>query len=111
MDFTIIIPAVALLTLWLILDVVTNPDGRLSEGTIVSAARIYVGSISYGIYLWHWPLLKIAEDGSNNLLAKLIIGACCSSALAAFSHHYIEQPFRRLKRRLAPHSRTAIVGA
>lgn len=57
---------------------------------------VYLGLISYSLYLWHWPLL---------VFIKLFFGpdlsaGCClaivllSLALASLSYHWIEKPFR-----------------
>lgn len=56
---------------------------------------VYIGKLSYSLYLWHWPLLVYGslywEPLSDNqrfciLLSSLILSAGC--------YHYIEQPFR-----------------
>jgi peptidoglycan/LPS O-acetylase OafA/YrhL len=60
---------------------------------------VFVGLISYSLYLWHWPILAFArywalEPLSTN--AKIFFIAL-ASALAVFSYYCIEQPFRRRK--------------
>ena len=73
------------------------------EGTtIVSKALslwplVFVGLISYSLYLWHWPLLVFARYWTITPLtgwqsAAIVIA---SFILAALSWRYIEQPFRR----------------
>jgi peptidoglycan/LPS O-acetylase OafA/YrhL len=53
----------------------------------------WFGKISYGLYIWHWPLL-VAFDWELGL--PLAIGA------AVLSYRYIEQPFLRRKRPTVP---------
>src|SRR5262249_26789902 len=101
-DFAVLMTAVTLLTLVLILNLATKPGGPLSQA-LSFRPLVYVGSISYGIYLWHWPLLEMAKDiGFDHLLEKLIIGAFGAFLMAAISYHYVERPVLLLKRHFAP---------
>lgn len=52
---------------------------------------VYLGAISYGLYLWHFPLTEVAPWWVAIPLAV---------AIAAASHRWIEQPF--LRRRSVP---------
>ena len=59
---------------------------------------VWVGLVSYSLYLWHWPLLVLARyrDGMEppgTGVALVLLGA--SLLLAALSHRWIETPFRR----------------
>jgi peptidoglycan/LPS O-acetylase OafA/YrhL len=63
-----------------------------------SKPMVYLGSISYALYLWHFPILIFyrmhAPPGPISLLAGLsILGA--SVALAALTHRFVEQPVKR----------------
>ncbi len=49
---------------------------------------VWIGLISYSLYLWHWPLLVLGK-GLPPMLA-----VCLSIAAAAFTYRYIETPFR-----------------
>ena len=66
--------------------------GRLLSNTLL----VFIGLLSYSLYLWHQPVfallrLKSIGEPSNNMFlgATLVI-----FALAAFSWHYVERPFR-----------------
>ena len=61
---------------------------------------VFLGLISYSLYLWHQPLfafnrIYFGADLSNNHLFLLII---ISLILSIFSWYFIEQPFRNRKR-------------
>jgi hypothetical protein len=63
---------------------------------------MFIGGISYSLYLIHWPLLVIPQDavGSNHPLpvwGKLALGAA-SIPLAWLLYRYVEQPFRHRSR-------------
>ena len=76
--------------------------GRILE----APPLLYIGRISFGIYLWHVFLLpalfdfgprfnpKLAERGTTLFL----VGSSLAIAVASVSWYVIEQPFNRLKR-------------
>lgn len=51
----------------------------------------WVGLISYGVYLWHWPIAYATRDYWWSLPVTL----AGSLSLAALSYYLIELPFRR----------------
>ena len=58
--------------------------------------------MSYGIYLWHYPLMELAHDlGEDRSLILVIIGFVITPAVAAVSYYGLERPVRtRVRRRL-----------
>ncbi len=67
---------------------VSRPDAWIGRALDVAPLR-WVGERSYGIYLWHWPLLLILPN-------LPVIGLTLSVVCAALSFQFIEQPVRRL---------------
>ncbi|GIF14975.1 acyltransferase family protein [Actinoplanes teichomyceticus] len=63
-----------------------------------------LGRISYGVYLWHWPLFTFvtAEATGLSRWPLLAVRLAGTLAVAVVSYHLIEQPIRRgvLGRRL-----------
>jgi peptidoglycan/LPS O-acetylase OafA/YrhL len=56
----------------------------------------FLGDISYGIYLWHWPVIVLARNvlaKEPNLVMKLIL-MVFTIGLATVSKKYIEDPCR-----------------
>ncbi len=59
---------------------------------------VFVGLISYSLYLWHWPLIVFQRTdgllaGSSGATTKLILIAV-SIAVAWLSWRFVEMPFR-----------------
>lgn len=66
--------------------------GFLSDKRIV-----FIGWISYSLYLWHWPLVVFAKQAAGTSELPLIFRLFLlffSIVLAALSWRYIERPFR-----------------
>lgn len=63
----------------------------------IRPARV-VGDWSYSLYLWHFPVLRLAEEhwGEQRLSKPhLLVALVLIFALSAASYHWIEQPFRK----------------
>lgn len=57
---------------------------------------VFIGRISYSLYLWHWPILAFArylriKDPSNEVLLIVVI---LTVILSLLSYYFIEQPLR-----------------
>src|SRR5262249_42882365 len=77
---------------------------------------VFVGRISYSLYLWHWPLLAFWRFYSRNLAIGLpdpVTIMALAAAPAALSLRWIEQPFRRpamTRRTVLAGAATAVLG-
>jgi peptidoglycan/LPS O-acetylase OafA/YrhL len=69
----------------------TGPTTRLlSRDTIV-----YLGRISYGTYLWHWPvILLLTRVYQPPTLALIALTVLIATGLASLSYQLLEQPIR-----------------
>lgn len=67
-----------------------------------------LGVISFGVYLWHWPvmdLFKLHAFGTDSVLIsinKAVLTICISVIFATITYYIIEKPFSRLKK-IYPH--------
>jgi peptidoglycan/LPS O-acetylase OafA/YrhL len=65
---------------------------------------VFIGKISYSLYLWHWPLLAFLHLAAGNILppVAVLLAVAASLAAAIISYYLIEQPFRRSTRPPGP---------
>jgi hypothetical protein len=76
---------------------VVQPDpGRLGRALSVAPLR-WVGRISYGLYLWHWPVYLTLTETRTGLdgVALLFVRIATSFALATASYYGLEKPIRQ----------------
>ncbi len=55
---------------------------------------VYVGKISYGLYLWHWPILVAARLFWPEVHWAPYPALLCSLGVSAISYHFWEAPLR-----------------
>jgi peptidoglycan/LPS O-acetylase OafA/YrhL len=98
--------AAALLT---ILTVVEGKEAPALTRVLTQPWLIYVGRISYGLYLFHHPMTFVLHDemGMHWLLVTAIT-LPLSLALAALSYHFVERPVMEWGRKA--HERARGVG-
>ena len=108
----------AFTTTALIAAVTLFPRSALA-GLLGSAPLRGLGLISYGVYLWHWPLFIVLTPGRLGIdgYALFAVRVAATVAVAAISYNLAEQPIRRgalarLPRRswmLAPAGAAAVI--
>lgn len=97
----------------LILALIEARDGDVVGSALSLRPVVYLGQISYGLYVWHLPLFRFVGwefpwlGGVANVVLKLAV----SLAVAAVSFRYIEQPFRQRQARFRTVERSAGVAA
>ena len=108
------LPAVALATGAVIVAVVTWPGSVLARVLSVSALT-YIGRISYGLYLYHWPLFLVVDHHHTGLsgASLLAVRLALTFAVATASFFLVEEPIRtgRLVRHWRAAASTAVAVA
>ena len=75
---------------------VATPSRRSVASVLRPAPMVWIGGLSYSLYLWHWPLLVLtgwALDGLTATQSVLVVAA--STVPAWLSHRFVEEPARR----------------
>ena len=62
-----------------------------------SAPMLFIGRISFSLYLWHWPMLLVSQSADLKSRSAKIIALVISFVLAWLTYRLIEQPFRSIK--------------
>jgi len=61
---------------------------------------VWIGRISYGLYLWHWPVRWfVYQKAALPSAAQLVVGVALSLSLTTLSYYFVEKPFLRWKKR------------
>ena len=101
--------ALAFIGVWLVQAAASGLGG--TAGQVLSCRpMVYLGTISYGIYVWHGlvPIVLQHTEGLGWLAspgpAKFLFVAACSVGLASITWHLFEKRLNELKRYF-PHSR------
>ena len=89
--------------------------GRTWVGGVLSwRPLVFVGLISYSLYLWHWPLLVLVSyrQGMAPLSSVQGLGLLgLSLLLAVASYRFVEQPFRRARKQGEAATRARVFAA
>ncbi len=70
---------------------------------------VKTGDISYGWYLWHWPIIVFARLMISSNTAVLTLAAIASLVPTLLSYRYVERPIRF--RPNPPRKRALVIGA
>jgi peptidoglycan/LPS O-acetylase OafA/YrhL len=62
---------------------------------------VAVGKVSYGIYLYNYPIFTVVQSQSWSTPTKLIVEFSATAALTLASWRFVERPAQRLRRKLA----------
>jgi peptidoglycan/LPS O-acetylase OafA/YrhL len=74
-----------------------GPAARINKWILSSPILVFVGLISYPLYLWHWPLLSyLWVTGISEPLPQAEFAAVAAAFLLAWlTYRFVEKPFRK----------------
>jgi peptidoglycan/LPS O-acetylase OafA/YrhL len=85
------------------------PNGSLVARAFSAAPLVYVGKLSYSLYLWHWPVLVMVPVLFAMQTPSLLLAIMIMVILSVVSYELIEKPLRY--RRWTPAIRNTAVSA
>jgi peptidoglycan/LPS O-acetylase OafA/YrhL len=62
-------------------------------------AAVYLGQISYGLYLWHFPIIFMVGDKFGSRWISTVAVIVATVIVASASYFFLERPLIRLARR------------
>jgi hypothetical protein len=104
--------AVALATAAVVAGVIARPRAVMAR--VLSARPVRsVGTVSYELYLWHWPVLLAATRARTGLRGMALLGARAgvTAVLAVACYTLIDEPLRQRSRRAVRRLAAPAVGA
>jgi hypothetical protein len=74
-----------------------GPTALVNRLLLSNGIAVFVGLISYPLYLWHWPLLSFLTiiDGTYPPLYQRAIAVAASFVLATLTYRFVELRIRR----------------
>jgi peptidoglycan/LPS O-acetylase OafA/YrhL len=76
--------------------IASGPHGLVNRFVLSQRIFVWVGLISFPLYLWHWPLLSFARiiHSETPPFDVRVVLVALSVALAALTYYLIEKPIR-----------------
>ena len=107
------ITTVALCAAWLVVAVLFGRSQNLLRWFLRLPPLNYLGRISYGFYLWHYPICVAVADHVNaqyfGELKIALISAVSTLFIASTSYYVLELPFLKLRHKFKSHADATIV--
>lgn len=80
-----------------VLIIAAGPQALLNRHLLSSRPVVWIGHISFPLYLWHWPIITFArifyqEEIPNDIKASCLVLTVC---LAWLTTAFVERPFRQ----------------
>ena len=79
-----------------VLVIAAGPQGLANRHWLSSRGMVWIGKVSYPLYLWHWPILTITRSiGSEPVSVRSrVLALLVSLVLAWLTYSFVERPIR-----------------
>ncbi|MBE0440431.1 MAG: acyltransferase [Gammaproteobacteria bacterium] len=77
-----------------------KPSQGLIGYLLSNKALVWIGAISYSLYLWHWPVLALLRYFSGTEVLAInysLLFILLTLSLSVISYYFVERPFRAKK--------------
>jgi len=89
---------VNILVTMLVTDALLNSAGCMAR-MLRAGWLVWIGKLSYGLYLWHYPVYRAIQDSGFGENTLRIAGPALSLLIACISFYWLERPVLRYKQR------------
>lgn len=69
-------------------------DRSLAARLLTLPPVVYIGRISYSLYLWHWPIIALGPIVLTAAWRSSVLYVLVAALAAALSYHWVEKPLR-----------------
>ena len=78
--------------------ILAGSHSRVLQWLLANRPMVWVGLISYSLYLWHWPILAFIRYFHGTVgAAHAVLAVAAMVVLAFLSYRYVEGPTRRVR--------------
>lgn len=91
---------IALLSATLILDVLLSSSSMIKR-LLAMKWLVWLGSVSYGLYLWHYPIFAGMGDFGFKGWTVLLVGTPVTFLIVVVSYYAVEKPILEWKQRFS----------
>jgi peptidoglycan/LPS O-acetylase OafA/YrhL len=79
----------------------SGPTALVNRVLLASRPAVFIGLISYPLYLWHWPLLSFLTivEGTLPSFSERALAVASSFILAFLTYRFVERPIRQNRNR------------
>lgn len=88
---------IALCAAIIIIRLVTTGGDPLIGKVLTQPVIVWIGKISYGLYLWHYPIFNIMRHYEYTRTTTFVCGTAFTFIFSVLSYYFIERPFLLLK--------------
>ncbi len=81
----------------IIIKLTISVNNSVIEKALTQPVIVWIGKISYGLYLWHYPIFKIMRFYEYSRVTTFIFGTAFTFIFSVLSYYFIERPFLLLK--------------
>jgi peptidoglycan/LPS O-acetylase OafA/YrhL len=83
--------------------ILAGPSSIAYKYFLSNKLMVFIGKISYSLYLWHWPLLVFSRvlfpEGSEEMLGQIWFIILLAFMFSITSYFFVENPIRFSKRK------------
>jgi peptidoglycan/LPS O-acetylase OafA/YrhL len=77
--------------------IILSPKESFSSRVLSIPLAVFIGKISYSLYLWHWPVITLKAFGLSSFSESVFLYILVMLSLAILSFYFIENPLRHRK--------------